>query len=113
MIGGLFAGQPVGREIISRMATHLLTGDRIGDPPIKKLLDNTVLHLIPGLDPSFDQVADNCNPLVKDQVGKTLLTEDDEAAEGLNAITNSFRKILRNEGFDAIITFSGGNKGAR
>ncbi|XP_043268241.1 carboxypeptidase D-like [Venturia canescens] len=109
LIGGLYASQPIGREMILRMATHLLTGDRIGDPPIMKLLDNAVLHFIPGLDPNFHRVPDHCNPLVvNDEVGKILISQEDEDAEGLDAVTNSFRRLLRNEAFDGIVTFSGG-----
>ena len=110
LVGGLFASQPIGREIVLRMATHLLMGDRIGDPPIKKLLDNAVFHFIPGVDPGFDTISDNCNPLVHDEVGQKLLATDDENSQSLDAVTNAFRSILRNEEYSAIILFGGGSK---
>lgn len=96
--------------MILRMATHLLVGDRIGDPPIKNLLDNAVFHFIPGVDPGFDSVSDSCNPLVRDEVGQKLLSTDDSNGEGVDAVTSGFRSMLRNEDYSVIVSFGGGSK---
>lgn len=110
LIGGLFASQPVGREILLRLATHILKGNQIGNPPIKKLLDTTVLHFIPGVDPNFDNVSDNCNPLVQDEVGQKLLISEDKQAKKMDAVTSAFKNMLLTENYDAIVVIAGGAK---
>ncbi|XP_020298927.1 carboxypeptidase D-like [Pseudomyrmex gracilis] len=108
LVGGLFASQPVGREILLRLATHILMGNQFGDPPIKKLLDNAMLHFIPSVDPKFDNIADNtnCNPIVKDEIGETLLSENNK--KQADVIINIFKRMLRTETYDAVIILGGG-----
>ncbi|KOC66182.1 Carboxypeptidase D [Habropoda laboriosa] len=110
LIGGLFASQPIGREILLRLATHILTGNQIGDPPIQKILSNTVLHFVPGVDPGFDNIIDvhDCNAIVHDEVGKRLLLQNNVNSDKLNAITNAFKTMLSNEGYDVIVLLGGG-----
>lgn len=105
LVGGLYASQPVGREIFLRLANHLLMGEKIGNPPIQKFLDNAVLHIIPGLDPAFDSVQDSCNPLVEHEIGQDLIENEN------NTITSAFKRILTTEGYDVIITILGGSYG--
>ncbi|XP_011313662.1 carboxypeptidase D-like [Fopius arisanus] len=106
LVGGLFASQPVGREIFLRLANHLVKGDLIGDPPIVKLLDNAVFHIIPGLDKKFDQVTDNCNPQVANETAGLLLAGEDK-----DPVTSAFRRMLASEEYDAVITVIGGSIG--
>ncbi|KAK2580979.1 hypothetical protein KPH14_006039 [Odynerus spinipes] len=108
LIGGLFASQPVGRELLLRLATHILMGNKIGDPPIKRILNNAVLHFIPGVDPGFDNVPNDCNPVVKDEVGEKLLSQNPNKTREMDIITNAFRKMLLNEGYDVIILLGSG-----
>lgn len=113
LIGGLYASQPAGREILERLATHILTGNQIGDPPIKKLLDNVVLHFVPGVDPKFDEVADSCNPLVDDEVGKNLLASLNGQIQEVDPVTKAFKEMLLEENYDVIVMIGGAAKQVR
>ncbi|CAK9804732.1 Carboxypeptidase D [Anthophora plagiata] len=110
LIGGLFASQPIGREILLRLATHILMGNQIGDPPVERILNNTVLHFVPGVDPGFDDIMDvhDCNSVVYDEVGKRLLLQNNVNSDRLSTITNAFKTILSNERYDVIIILGGG-----
>ncbi|XP_008548171.1 carboxypeptidase D [Microplitis demolitor] len=108
LVGGLFASQPVGREIFRRLAHHLITGDRIGDPPIVKLLDNAVIHIIPGVDPGFESLPDNCNPIVNNEVGQKLLENNSNESD---LVTSAFKRMLSTEDYDIIVNIFGGNLG--
>lgn len=111
LIGGLFASQPMGREILLRLATHILMGNQIGDPPIQRILNNSVLHFVPGIDPGFDNIinVEECNPIVDDEVGKRLLSHNNNVtSDKLDMITNAFKTMLFSEKYDAIIILESG-----
>ncbi|KAG7204671.1 hypothetical protein KM043_005086 [Ampulex compressa] len=110
LVGGLFASQPVGREVLLRLATHILMGNQIGNPPIKRVLDNAVLHFLPGIDPGFDDIRniEDCNPVVKDEIGIKLLIKGNNETSKANAVMNAFKTMLRTEAYDAIIILGGG-----
>ncbi|XP_076767108.1 carboxypeptidase D svr [Xylocopa sonorina] len=112
LIGGLFASQPLGREMLLRLATHILMGNQIGDPPIQRILNDSVLHFIPGIDPGFDNILNStdCNPIVYDEIGKRLLTQNDSTvnSDQLNTVTNAFRTMLSDERYDAIVLLGSG-----
>lgn len=112
LIGGLFASQPIGREMLLRLATHILKGNQIGDPPIGRILKNSVLHFVPYIDPGFDNISPNaqeCNPIVDDEIGKMLLLQNNNAtSDKLNMITNAFKTMLSNEKYDVIIILGSG-----
>ncbi|XP_011256547.2 carboxypeptidase D [Camponotus floridanus] len=107
LVGGLFASQPAGREILLRLATHILMGNRIEDPPIQRILDNALLHFIPGIDPAFDNIeqSKNCNPVVRNEVGNKLLSENTKQTD---IITNAFEKMLQTEDYDVVVILGGG-----
>lgn len=113
LIGGLFASQPVGREILLRLATHVLMGNQIGDPPIQRILDNAVLHFVPGIDPGFDDIFNTreCNPIVYNEIGKTLLLQNKVDSNKLNRITTAFKTMMSDEGYDAIVLIGSGALG--
>lgn len=108
-MGGLFASQPAGREILLRLATHILMGNQIGNPPIQRILDNAILHFIPGVDPGFDNIEEikDCNPVVKDEVGEKLLSGSN-TSERIDAITNAFKRMLQTENYDVVVILGGG-----
>ncbi|XP_031840288.1 carboxypeptidase D svr [Nomia melanderi] len=110
LIGGLFASQPVGREVLLRLATHILMGNKIGDPPIQRILNNSVLHFIPGIDPGFDNILNSreCNPIVKDEVGKRLLQKGTLNSDKLDTITSAFKEMMANGEYDAVIIIGSG-----
>ena len=108
LIGGIFASQPVGREILLRLARHILKGNKEGDHFISNLLDRVVLHFLPGVDPSFEHIKPyHCNPQVEDEVGKRLMQNKSEAIDPLR---DALDQILVTEGFDAVVLFGGGNQ---
>ncbi|XP_078047171.1 carboxypeptidase D svr [Augochlora pura] len=110
LIGGLFASQPVGREILLRLATHILMGNQIGDPPTQRILNNSVLHIIPGVDPGFDNIYDNqeCNPIVKGEVGEEILHKSTTTSDQINSVSSAFKKMITNEKYDVIIILGSG-----
>lgn len=108
LVGGLFASQPAGREILLRLATHILMGNQIGNPPIQRILDDAVLHFIPGVDPGFDNVekSNDCNPVVKNEIGEELLSENADTSKQI--VTDAFKKMLQTENYDVVVILRGG-----
>ena len=106
LIGGLFASEPTGREIWLRMATHILKGYDIGEPRFKKLLANAVLHFLPGIDPGFEKVNENCNQKFVEEVGQNLVENN---TDKMNPVTEAFIKILQTEKLDVLIILGGGS----
>lgn len=108
-MGGLFASQPAGREILLRLATHILTGNQIGNPSIQRILDNAILHFIPGVDPGFDNIKGikDCNPVVRDEVGEAFLSGSN-TSEPTSTIRNAFKRMLQTENYDFIVILEGG-----
>lgn len=110
LVGGLFASQPAGREILLRLATHILMGNQIGNPPIQRVLDDAVLHFIPGVDPGFDNVerSNDCNPIVKNEVGEELLLENTDTSKEIDKVTDAFKRMLQTENYDVVVILRGG-----
>ncbi|OXU25957.1 hypothetical protein TSAR_015747 [Trichomalopsis sarcophagae] len=108
-IGGIFASQPIGREISLRFARHILMGNKEKNPFINRLLDRVVLHFIPGVDPSFDKLPYACNASMSDEVGKKLYSSQKDKRPQLDVATNALEQMLETEGFDALVLFGGGN----
>ncbi|XP_058806975.1 LOW QUALITY PROTEIN: carboxypeptidase D-like [Phymastichus coffea] len=106
LVGGLFASQPVGREILLRFARHLLKGDA-EDAAVRRLLDRLALHFLPGVDPHFDKVEARCEPSVGDEVVDKLYEPDRKQPE-LDLVTHAFEQMLRTEGYDVLVLFGGG-----
>lgn len=50
VVGGLYGSQPVGRELVLRLARHLASGWAKKDREIQKLLQNTKIFLVPAVD---------------------------------------------------------------
>lgn len=113
LVGGLFASQPTGREILLRLATHILMGNQIGDPPIQRILDNAVLHFIPGVDPGFDNIkmSNDCNPVVKDEIGEKLLLEN--MSKQVGSVTDAFKRMLQTENYDVVVILGSGGSQIR
>ncbi|KAG8239373.1 hypothetical protein J437_LFUL018715 [Ladona fulva] len=59
LLGGLYGSQPAGREMLVRLARHLLAGYKRNDPNVTDLLKNAVIHIIPVVDSSFGGVPEN------------------------------------------------------
>ena len=50
LIGGLYGSQPVGREMLLRLARHLAAGYKSGDKSIKALLNRANIFILPMVD---------------------------------------------------------------
>lgn len=50
ILGGLYGAQPVGRELVIRLARHLGAGWTKKDTKIQTLLENTRIFLVPAID---------------------------------------------------------------
>lgn len=50
VVGGLYGSQPVGRELVIRLARHLAAGWAKKDREMQKLLQNTMIYLVPAVD---------------------------------------------------------------
>ncbi|XP_011871567.1 PREDICTED: carboxypeptidase D-like [Vollenhovia emeryi] len=110
LVGGLFASQPAGREILLRLATHILMGNQIGHPPIQRLLDDATLHFVPGVDPGFDDIepSNDCNPVVNDEVGEKVLLESTDGSKRADRVADAFKRMLQAENYDVVVILGGG-----
>lgn len=115
LVGGLFASQPAGREILLRLATHILMGNQVGNPRIQRILGNAILHFIPGVDPGFNNVEDakDCNPVVNDEIGEKLLLENNKRSKQADVVTDAFKKMLQTEDYDVVVILGGGGSQIR
>lgn len=93
--------------MLLRLATHILKGDNFHEPTINYLLNNAVLHFIPGVDPKFDSVPFECDPSVEKEVGTTLVTSRNSILTD-NA-TIAFKSMIQSDPFDLIILYGGGS----
>jgi len=115
LVGGLFASQPTGREILLRLATHILKGNQIGIPYIQRILDDAMLHFIPGIDPGFDNIEESkdCNPVVNDEIGEKLLLENTDMSKQADKVTNAFKTMLQTENYDVVVILGSGTSQIR
>lgn len=106
LAAGLFSPRPA-REILLRLATHILKGNQIGHPPILKLLDNAILHFIPGVDVEFDDAEESkdCNSAFRDEASEKLLQDKDTPKP---IIINAFKRLLQIENYDVVVILGGG-----
>lgn len=64
LVGGLYGSQPVGRELVLRLARHLASGWAKKNREVQKLLQNTKIFLVPAVDiEGFDRAEPGCNKL--------------------------------------------------
>ncbi|XP_030748149.1 carboxypeptidase D [Sitophilus oryzae] len=130
VMGNLFATQPIGREITINLARHILTGASYKDPAIIDILSNTVVHVIPVIDKSFEQIWGDypkvtkvkskpekytCNNITADfkQVGEQILNLNNRVTSNSDTIviTNAFKHMLLDTKFDLILNIEGGGSG--
>ena len=55
VLSSLYATSPLGREMTMNLARHMIEGRKIQEPPIMKILNNTVFHFLPILE-DFEKV---------------------------------------------------------
>ncbi|XP_056640520.1 carboxypeptidase D [Diorhabda sublineata] len=130
VMGNLFATQPIGREIDVYLARHLLEGNRIGDIRIVKILSNAVIHIIPVIDKSFEQIWGDypktalgnakpdkfsCNEISADfkQVGEQIVNLNGRVTnnEDTKSVANAFKHLLVEKNLDLVLNIEGGSHG--
>lgn len=129
-MGNLYATQPIGRELTIYIARHLLQGYQYHDPTITRILENAVIHIIPVIDGSFEQIRGDytrevtgnvkpdtylCNNISADfkQVGDQIL-DVGSRGNGMSprvSTANAFKHMLLEEKYDLVINFEGGSYG--
>lgn len=113
----MYGTQALGQEILLNFIRHVTAGYEIGEPDIKKMLGNTVLHFIPNLDENYLNILNTYDGNNHCQ----LNTEKKEFGDKLfdhftkNHDPNSrskemmFELMLRWQHFDMIIELGSGN----
>ncbi|XP_071449065.1 carboxypeptidase D [Hetaerina americana] len=103
LLGGVYATQPVGREMLVRLAKHLLAGYNHGDPTISAILHNAVIHIIPVVDPGFGSFSEKCNPESTEKETGTLFYSGTPSLA-----SDALKMLLRTEKFDMALSLEGG-----
>lgn len=106
LIGGLYASQPVGRELLIRLARHLVVGYERQNPSIRDIMSKAVIHIMPGLDPSFhDSVNPMCNPPndPEETAYQFLVPQD-----GTSEVADTLKNMMKREKFDLALNIEGG-----
>lgn len=125
LIGNLYATQPIGRELVVYMARHLLQGHGYKDPPIMRVLENAVFHVVPVIDGGFEKIAGDGEDAGADGAGCMQITADfkevgDQLLNAANrgnglsppiSAANAFKHMLLDRRFDLVVNFEGGSTG--
>lgn len=106
LIGGLYASQPVGRELLIRLARHLFFGYERHNPSITDIMSKAVIHIIPGIDPSFhDSLNPTCNPPNNpEEIAYQFLVQ----RNGTSAVADALKIMMKREKFDLALNIEGG-----
>jgi len=106
LIGGLYASQPVGRELLIRLARHLVVGHARHNPSITDIMSKAVIHIMPGIDPSFhDSMNPICNPPNNpEETAYQFLVPRD----GTSAVADALKIMMKREKFDLALNIEGG-----
>ena len=106
LIGGLYASQPVGRELLIRLAHHLFFGYARQNPSITNIMSKAIIHIIPGIDPSFrDSLNPICNPPNNpEEIAYQFLVLQD----GTSAVADALKIMMKREKFDLALNIEGG-----
>ncbi|XP_055857349.1 carboxypeptidase D [Episyrphus balteatus] len=110
IISSLFdATSPMGREMVLNLGRHLVEGFRIQEPPILKILNNSVVHLLPimeNFEETFTIFQNNktvCDPVIGHELAERILDPESEKRR------DAFLQMLAREQFDLILSFTAGN----
>ncbi|XP_037777657.1 carboxypeptidase D-like isoform X2 [Penaeus monodon] len=90
ILGGLYGAQPVGRELVIRLARHLGAGWTKKDTKIQTLLENTRIFLVPAID------IDGFDAAIPGMCGYSKLSEMQNEVGGLFSpeISNTYAQAV-------------------
>lgn len=82
MLGSFFDTSPIGRELTLNLARHVVAGYRLQEPPLQRLLNNSVIHFVPFTD-NFDSILSQyqqndsiCDPITREEFADRLLSPE-------------------------------------
>uniref|UniRef100_A0A1B0CSB2 Peptidase M14 domain-containing protein n=1 Tax=Lutzomyia longipalpis TaxID=7200 RepID=A0A1B0CSB2_LUTLO len=108
ILSSLFDSAPIGREMVLNLARHVTKGYAIGEPPLERLINNTVLHFVPIME-HFNDVYNQyyndpsiCDPILKEELADKLLSPETDKKRDM------LIKMLQDEKFDLAVTFTSG-----
>lgn len=107
VFGSFFDTSPLGRELTLNLARHVVVGYSLQEPPLTRLLTNSVLHFIPLTD-GFDLISNQyqnqsiCDPITREEFADRLLSPESDKRKAL------FLNMLETNRFDLALTFSAG-----
>lgn len=116
----MYSSQPLGQEILLNFARHVANAYTLGEPIHKKLLNNTVLHFIPNLDPIYEKIVttfdgrEQCNVIaLEEEFGDSLYNY--LSKKNLNPLSNytrekAFIRLLEADKYDLVLELSSGNE---
>ncbi|XP_026313538.1 carboxypeptidase D isoform X2 [Hyposmocoma kahamanoa] len=120
LISSFYGSKPLGQEMLLNFARHIANAYAIGEPINKKILNNTVLHFIPNLDPILEKIVtsfdgtEHCNVIaLEEEFGDSLYNYI--AMKNLNPLSNytrekAFINLLQAEKYDLVLELSSGNE---
>lgn len=119
-MSSFYGSKPLGQEMLLNFARHVANAFAIGEPIHKKILNNTVLHFIPNLDPIYEKIVTNfdgteqCNLIaLEEEFGDSLYNYITK--KNLNPLSNytrekAFINLLEAEKYDLVLELSSGNE---
>lgn len=108
ILSSFFISSPIGREITMNTVRHIIEGYKIQEPPIMKILNNSVIHFIPlmqGFDEIEKQFMENssiCDPIIQNDLADRILSPESERKRDL------LLRMFENNRYDLVLTFSAG-----
>lgn len=105
-MGSFFDTSPLGRELSLDLIRHVIAGYKVQEPPLIKLLENAVLHVMPFTE-HFDLVSSQyvqnqsvCDPITRDEFADRFLSPEQNKRKTL------FLNMLETNRFHLALTFS-------
>lgn len=108
IIGSLLDTAPLGQEMTLNLARHLLAGYSQQEPPMVRLLQRSVIHLMPFTTLNannlfqYQKDAQLCDPVVNEEFVDRLLSPENDQVKSL------FLNMLQTKQYDMILAFSAG-----
>ncbi|XP_054259827.1 carboxypeptidase D-like [Macrosteles quadrilineatus] len=107
IIGGMFATEPIGRELSVRLARHLVRGFETSPPHIVSLLNTTSIHIFPQIDELYTSLKKKMQCHMDESLNKVAnIILSNKTSQSQYA--SLFLSHLETERFDFIVILEGG-----